>query len=160
VSKFKRASSSPRLASGNMTSADFSSLTAAIADDGAACRSTPPVDEISPGKNTVLRHPTASFIACGSASSSEGPVVACRGEKWTQEDVRIIPEGDGPEIYCDAKQTRFTGLSGSPSGTPTTCRPSISSNRAKRRETQSGLIGYEAGGSRGSDPIPHKERII
>ena len=44
-------------------SADFSSPTAAIADDGAPRRDGTPVDEISPGKNTVLRHSTASFTS-------------------------------------------------------------------------------------------------
>ena len=44
-------------------SADFSPITAAIADDGAPRRNGTPAGEISPGKNTVLRHPTASFTS-------------------------------------------------------------------------------------------------
>jgi len=43
--------------------ADFSPITLAITDDRAAALPRPHVDEISPGKNTILHHPNASFTS-------------------------------------------------------------------------------------------------
>ena len=77
VSLFTRASLSPRLVSPTtMASADFCLITRRIAATGAARpKAGRPVRQISPGKNAVLRHTTASFT---SRDETNGFAVLCQ----------------------------------------------------------------------------------